>query len=139
MGLKFNNMYLVSWCARHYISLNMFYSSFWPKWRCICCRKRRRNCDDWYIWLTRSAITSIARYSLYLFLSRVTTVVQRNSFVFWNDAVFLGGSGILYKICTPKLCFSNDQLHIILNRRNLEICEHSSFFQVLTKNYYCHY
>ena len=33
----------------------------------------------------------------------------------------------------PKLCFLNDELHIILARRNLEIGEHSSFFQLLTK------
>jgi len=28
----------------------------------------------------------------------------------------------------PKLSLSNDERHIILKRMNLEICEHSSFF-----------
>ena len=30
------------------------------------------------------------------------------------------------------LNYSNDEVHIILKRRNLEICDHSSFFQLLT-------
>ena len=31
------------------------------------------------------------------------------------------------------MIFSNDEIHIILTRRKLEICEHSSFFKLLTK------
>ena len=33
---------------------------------------------------------------------------------------------------TPYMIFSKDQLHIILKRMNLEICEHSSF--LITKS-----
>jgi len=45
---------------------------------------------------------------------------------FWtrNYPVFL------YKISVQNFCtiiFSNDEFHIILNRRNLESCKHSSF------------
>ena len=41
---------------------------------------------------------------------------------------FLKGSGLLYTIWLSKLFFANDELHIILNLRNLEISKHSSFF-----------
>ena len=41
------------------------------------------------------------------------------------DAVF---SKFLYKNFPLKWFFSTDELHIILKRRNLEICNHSSFF-----------
>ena len=45
------------------------------------------------------------------------------------------------KILTPgvvqnlasEIIFSSDELDIILNRKNLEICEHSSFFNYWTK------
>ena len=46
------------------------------------------------------------------------------------DAVFLGGSGLLYTILTPKLLFSNDELRTNLN---LEIGEHSSFCLIIDK------
>ena len=35
--------------------------------------------------------------------------------------IHLGGSGILYKSLAPKLILSNDELHMILKRTNLEI------------------
>jgi len=41
---------------------------------------------------------------------------------------FLRRSEILYKIWSRKLFFPIDELHIILKLRNLEMCEHSSFF-----------
>ena len=46
---------------------------------------------------------------------------------------FFGLSGLLYKISADyftnlQIMFSNDGLHIILNLGNLEIWEHSSFF-----------
>ena len=40
---------------------------------------------------------------------------------------------IFYKIWRLNYFFPNDELHIILKQRNLEICEPSSFFQLLTK------
>ena len=43
------------------------------------------------------------------------------------------GSGFLYKIRPPKLFFSNDELHIILKFRNLEIGEDSSFYSSCIK------
>ena len=47
---------------------------------------------------------------------------------------FLDGSKLLYKILPHKYFFSNDELHIILKYRNLQICEHSSFCQLLNTN-----
>ena len=48
------------------------------------------------------------------------------------DAVFFGRSELLYKIW-PHTFFLKDELHIILKRRNLEICEHSRFFNYWRK------
>ena len=63
-----------------------------------------------------------------------------------QSGIFLGVRKMLCRrflrgpdFCTkfgPSIIFSNDELHIILNRRNLEICEHSSFCQLLSKNIY---
>ena len=37
---------------------------------------------------------------------------------------------------TPEIFFPNNELHIILKRRNLEICKHSIFCQLLKKNHH---
>ena len=59
---------------------------------------------------------------------------------FWLIFALFGQDAVFWDFCTnfdplinfDPLMFSNDQLLIILKRRNLEICEHSSF-QLLTK------
>ena len=45
-----------------------------------------------------------------------------------KDAVFFNLVRTSGQNLTPEMIFSNDELHIILKIRNLEICEHSSFF-----------
>jgi len=52
----------------------------------------------------------------------------------YESSVFLGRSGFLYKICSQKIIVLVGELHIILNLTNLEIGEHSSFFNVLKIN-----
>ena len=37
------------------------------------------------------------------------------------------------KLVVKKIFFSKDELHIILKRKNLEICEHSSFFNYVNE------
>ena len=54
-----------------------------------------------------------------LAIGQLTDIAQRRR--------FLGGTNLLCKIW-PLNNFSNDDLHIILKRRNLEIYKHSSFF-----------
>ena len=46
---------------------------------------------------------------------------------------FLEGRELLYKICPPKWFVSNNELHMILKRRNLEIYIRVFF------NYWCHF
>ena len=43
------------------------------------------------------------------------------------DAVFIRRDQTAVQSFTPKIIFSNDELHIILKGWNLEICKHSSF------------
>ena len=40
---------------------------------------------------------------------------------------------------TPSIICLHDELYIILKRRNLDICEHSSFFQLLNHNIFFTY
>ena len=56
----------------------------------------------------------------------VVTISNENSMT-----PFLGWFGFLYRIWHRKLFFSNDELHTILKRRNLEIGEHSSFWLII--------
>jgi len=53
----------------------------------------------------------------------ISVKVEVDSFL--CNGIFL--CTLLYKI-PPKLFFPNDKLDAILKRRNIEICEHSSFF-----------
>jgi len=52
-----------------------------------------------------------------------------------KDAVFTR-FGTLARNFTPKLFFSNDELHIILKRMNVKICEHSCFSTIEEKYFY---
>ena len=44
------------------------------------------------------------------------------------------GSKLLYIISPPTYFFQKDELHILLKRRNFEICKHSSFFLIIDVN-----
>ena len=74
-----------------------------------------------------------AKVSLDLTL-RFPTLRSIRSPVIRQDAVFfIRRVHTSVQNLNPKIIFSNDELHIILKRRNLEICKHSSFFKLLTK------
>ena len=59
----------------------------------------------------------------------------------WSGSIPKSIEAVLYRRVhtsvqnlTTKIFFSNNELHTIFNRRNLEICKHSIFFQLLNKN-----
>jgi len=57
-----------------------------------------------------------------------TTKVQPSEEPVEKDAVFYRRLHTSVQNLVPYIIFSNDELHIILKRVNLEICRHSRFF-----------
>ena len=105
-------------------------------WRCIKnlnCLIGINNSDNLVIFKFRNSIVDL-KYNFVnnfkkLECSQISKFIRFKTIRSWSfqKIIFVQKSG---QNLTPLMHFANDDLLIILNRRNLETCEHSSFLIV---------